>query len=477
MEAAHITSKRFLRVQTCVELVCACLLLVASVVAFGTTGIGVACALGVAYAVPRLLYAHISGGEPWGGLVICVFGILLVAWAFANIYGWTEAVGRTVANPDLHCDDSLYFQWALSHFNGSVPEPNTKFVGFPLMILLSWRLFGPSIVWPIAINVMLTLLTIVVCGQMSARVLSQRLQSGRTQITVLTMLGLAVLGYFMSHGPMLLKEPLTYFSVALAAYAVARMKALDATLNGPAWRDVACYTVAVAIMAITRVSVVYFLMIGVALTLADNRRMWRYAVALFGVSVVGIVLGVHWSNGFGAEVQTRIVASAESGGHIMKDLFLAKGVYGEMMSGYFQQPLWQKLLLLPVTCTVQFFIPFPWPSTETLSVGVLATRFQWVWYAVAGVVLFYLFTQSWKRQSLGWWAMWPFVCIASVAFVTSGSVSRYTLPFQPLFVTIAVWVVCKYREGEWRGLFRVWCACYAIVLVAALACCYALTSA
>ncbi len=476
MNIAHfILTRRFQRAQLCVELLCLCLLLAVSVGVFGTEGIGLACGLGLAYAVPRALYARISGGEPWGALVMSVSGIMLVIWAFSNIYGWTHEVGRTLANPDLHCDDALYFRWALNHFDGSVAEPQTKFVGFPLMILLSWRLFGASIVWPIAINVSLTLLTIVVSGQMAGRVLARRLTATRTQVTVLTMLGVAVLGYFMSHGPMLLKEPLTYFSVALAAYALARMKSLDAAHDGPVWRDVVCYTVAVMVMAVTRMSVVYFLMIGVLLTLADNRKMWRYAAALLAVSVVGVGLGVYWSNGFGSEVQMRIVAGTD----IMKEIYLAHGAYGEMMSHYFQQPMWQRLLLLPVTCAVQFFIPFPWPSAETaetLSVSLLATRFQWVWYAVAGLALFYLFTQSYKKQSLGWWALWPFVSIAVVAFVTSGSVSRYTLPFQPLFVTIAVWVVCKYREGQWRGTFRIWCACYAMVVAAVLAYCYAATA-
>lgn len=68
---------------------------------------------------------------------------------------------------------------------------------------------------------------------------------------------------------------------------------------------------------------------------------------------------------------------------------------------------------------------------------------QRLWYAVAGVSLYYLFVLAWKKKNLGWWAMWSFVCAAAVAFTTSGTVSRYILPYEPLFVTIAVWVLLQ----------------------------------
>lgn len=472
MSIVHIPSQKSQRIQLGVELAMMCVLLVASLSAFGTSGIGVACAFAVAYGVPRWLYARLSGGEEKGALVLAAAGLALVVWAFCNIYGWTEAVGHALSNPEISSDDNSYFRWALHYYDGSVEEIDTKFIGFPLMILISWQIFGVSIVWPIAINVMLTLLTIVLTGQMAGRALEGRVKADRPYITFLAMLGTVLLCYWMSHGAMLLKEPLTYFAVALAAYAIARMKAVRAESGGRMWTDIALFVIAIAILSISRTGVIYFVMAGVALALIDNRRMWRYGTTLMGISLVGIGMGIYWSNGFSAEVQMRIVAGANAGGDIMHHVYKAHGAYGEAMSHYFALPAWQKLLLLPVTCIVQLFIPFPWPSVEGLSIGSLATRFQWGWYAIAGVALFYIFRLSWKKQSLGWWALWPFVCFAAAAFSTGGAVSRYILPYQPLFVVVAVWVVCKYREGQWRRSFRIWLATYALVVAAILLYCY-----
>lgn len=268
------------------------------------------------------------------------------------------------------------------------------------------------------------------------------------------------------------------------------MKEIDEDSRGSVWHDIALFTIAVALMSIVRTSVIYFLVAGVIITFFDNKDMWRYACTLLGIALIGMGLGIYWSNGFSMEVQMRILAATDTGGDMMKTIYQARGIYGEIMSDYFFLPVWQKLLLLPVTCTLQLFIPFPWVDNEVLDVWSVATRFQLVWYAVAGVSLYYLFVLAWKKKNLGWWAMWPFVCAAAVAFTTSGTVSRYILPYEPLFVTIAVWVLLKYHESttpneddkqqkgasphkkNFRRSFILWCAAYAATVTIILTICY-----
>lgn len=199
MNTLFLPSQKCLRSQLLVELIAMCILFAAAMSVFGTSGVGLACGLGVAYVVPRWLYARLSGGETRGGSVLMVAGMLLVVWAFRNIYGWTLAEGQSFADPVLRCDDKGYYLWALHYYDGSVPESDTRFVGFPLMILLSWKLLGHSIVWPIAINVMLTLLTVVLTGQTAGRALAGRVRADRGTITFLAMLVTSLLGFFMSH--------------------------------------------------------------------------------------------------------------------------------------------------------------------------------------------------------------------------------------------------------------------------------------
>ena len=78
--------------------------------------------------------------------------------------------------------------------------------------------------------------------------------------------------------------------------------------------------IAVALMSIARTSVIYFLVAGVIITFFDNKDMWRYACTLLGIALIGMGLGIYWSNGFSMEVQMRILAATDTGGDIMKTI-------------------------------------------------------------------------------------------------------------------------------------------------------------
>lgn len=473
MTTFHLPLRLPAHTQTGVNVLTVCALMVAAVWAFGTEGFGVACALSVAMLVPQWLYARMSRGERSGGELLAVVGALLAVWAFFNIYQWTAAVGRSLSEPQLVSDAVGYFRWAHNHYHDLPQDCDTKFTGFPLMIALSWTLLGQSIAWPIALNVMLTLLCIVLAGQMACRVLETRVAAGRERIALLTMGGTSVLFYFISHATLLLKEPLTYFAVALAALAIARMK--QSAPKAKAWQDMAVFVGAIAILAIARTGVIYFIMAGVLLAFADCRKMWRYAFTLIGIALIGLGIGICFSNGFSTEVQMRIIAGAYNGGDIMSQVYQAQDAYTQFISQYHNMPVWQKMLLLPATCTVQIFIPFPWAGAEETSIATIATRFQWGWYAIAGIALFYLFVCSWRKHALGWWGVWPFICFAAAAFSAGGAVSRYALPYQPLMVVVAVWVVCQVRKSTWRRTFIAWSLAYAAVATTILAYCYTQT--
>ena len=450
-----------------------CVLTGSAVWAFGSAGVGVACAFAVAMLVPQWLYAHLSGRERSGGVLLAVVGALLAVWAFSNIYQWTAAVGHSLSEPQLVSDAVGYFRWAHNHYHDLPQDCDTKFVGFPLMIALLWSVLGQNIAWPIALNVMLTLLCIVATGQVACRVLDGKVGESRRRIALFTMAGTSMLLYFMSHATLLLKEPLTYFAVAMAAYAIARMK--HSAPQGKMWTDVVAFACAIAILAIARTGVIYFVMAGVVLAFADCRRMWRYAFTLIGIALIGLGIGIYFSNGFSTEVQMRIIAGSYNGGDIMGKVYVAQDAYTQIFAQYHSLPVWQKILLLPATCVVQIFIPFPWAGVEETSIASIATRFQWGWYAIAGIGMFYLFVCSWRKRALGWWGLWPFVCFAAAAFSTGGAVSRYALPYQPLMVIVAVWVVCEVRKSTWRRTFGVWCVAYAISVAAILAYSYAQT--
>ena len=59
-----------------------------------------------------------------------------------------------------------------------------------------------------------------------------------------------------------------------------------------------------------------------------------------------------------------------------------------------------------------------------------------------------------------------------IAYITGGSVSRYILPMQPLFVVIALYVLLKVKHGNYRRSFTIWMIVYTFILIAVLIMCY-----
>ena len=60
---------------------------------------------------------------------------------------------------------------------------------------------------------------------------------------------------------------------------------------------------------------------------------------------------------------------------------------------------------------------------------------------------------------------------ASLAYVMAGSVARYVAPILPLFVPIAVYVLCRVYEGRCRKSFIWWWIVLVIVIALVLLLC------
>ena len=97
------------------------------------------------------------------------------------------------------------------------------------------------------------------------------------------------------------------------------------------------------------------------------------------------------------------------------------------------------------------------------------------WYLVGGACIFYYLyinVVHHKYSNLGMWAWWPLATFLGIAYITGGSVSRYVLPLQPLFVVIAMYVILKVHGGAYRRSFTVWMIVYFIILAGVLVFCY-----
>ncbi|MBO4871030.1 MAG: hypothetical protein J5565_03490 [Muribaculaceae bacterium] len=429
-------------------------------------------ALTIAYAVPRMLYTSRKWCTPLGRAFLCAVSFLMVSLAVLTVWERTAAMGLPFSTPHLISDDGNYFRWALSHYNGLTPQSKVAFPGFPLVMLALFKLFGPSIVWPLAMNVLFTLTTIVITGAMAIRLLHGRIECSDRWTATLAIGLTATLMFFLSQGLRIQKEAMLYLGITMCGYVLAGMNRSDASNKTVGWREVALWTTACTLMALARTTYLYFAFIGLGIFLLSNwRKNWR-KIALFTV-----ISGLLFTAGnLVARYSIEGHISIVGGGYYMQKDFLRHGSaaqpYLDIVGKYFYYSIWHRLALLPLSSSVQFIIPFPWVYSNATVLNVFP-RIAWGWYIVGGITLYYFFCVSWRKKlSLGAWPWWPAAIFVTIAYVFAGVVSRYILPIQPLAVPLAVYVVALLRAGKLRKLFFVWSVTYIVVLAATLIICH-----
>ena len=396
-------------------------------------GLEVAVALLVAYLTAHAAYVRWRHASNAGSAV------LLAAWAWlallAVAFLWASSRGSySLEWPHLQSDMNGYFCWAVHHHNGCVPEPKMMFTGWPRAIVALWTLLGQSLVWPVALNVALTLMALVLTARLAAALWQGRTSTRRSSVATWAMALTAVLGFWMAEGALLLKEPSVYVAVLLAALAMARLLTPDAGRPrlAPA---LLLFAAGAFILAAVRAKYVNFLFFGALLVwCADFRRNAKPAAALLLITALCWWLGMEMGSHYTVTVQLKNITSSQEMGQAMDGTQGAAALFPD----YYRYPEWKRVLMLPVSCAVQCIIPLPWlPSWSSLTLLNIAPRLQLGWYLVAAMAMWF-YVRHWRRldRQLRCWALFAPVCFILIAYMTGGRVSRYILPFQPLITAL-----------------------------------------
>lgn len=438
--------------------------------------ISITLSMAVAYLIPRLIYSHSRYWCRAGHWLLLAVGSLLAMYVVLSIKACTVDVEYTLEEPLLYSDSGSYYAWALSHYDGRCPEPKLPFKGLPLFMLWQWRVLGVSIAWPLALNYMFTMLTIVMTGKVACRMLCRKFTDVQpSTIATMAMLLVSFMGFLISQGLRIQKEAGCALGLLLVGYTLAGMASGETLTRHHSYRDIAIFVTGCLLMAMVRTNFVYFAVAGaIMMTFSNRRANWKYGAMLAVLAaVLAVVFSIMFSYSFGQQYRTI------DGGDAMA-LAYKTGVvqqpYANIIGDYYHYPEWKRLLLLPVTAGVQYVIPFPWLYDYSgATIFTLLPRFRLMWYFVGGACLHYFLYITIlhpKSNNLGMWAWWPLALFMIIAFITGGSVSRYALPLQPLFVVIALYVLLKVKRGHYRRSFTLWMIIYAFVLVAILVMCY-----
>lgn len=459
------------------------LLLLAEVVVFAILAVTTSCHFGladglkitmaniIAYLVPRTILHRARATSVSACVILLLITAFLLMVNYLKLVEWTSFGGYTLHQPNLEGDPRKYYKWAWYYYDGSVPWEKVIFPGFPFMILCLFKLFGVNVIWPQALNLMFTLTAVVLTGMMTRRLLSHRVKA--TPATLLSggMLLFLMLTYNLMSDINILKEASITMAITLAGFAMSSMAAASDEERFRPWRDILLMALACVILAAVRTTYIYFLMIGIGvMALPHLRRDWVMALAMLSLAFLGLVIGNH----FAAYTFDRHAKFLQSSMYLQRTYAMEgrHGFYLELIGYYFIYSPLHRIAMLPLTSAIQYFIPFPWLNGEEPLLFYYLSRFNYTWYLLGGIALFYYVVMSWRgNENLGAWPWWPVIVFLVIAYIMGGTITRYVLPFQPLFIPVALYVLCRVYEGHRRKAFTWWMIVYVVIVALVLLAC------
>ena len=458
------------------------LLLLAEVVLFGVLavyssghfgmadGARITAAYLVAYLVPRIILSRARGTSIAACVILLLLAALLIYFEYSRLKFFTFFDGYSLQEPNLQGDSRVYYKWALSQYDGRIEPFDVMFPGFPLMMVALWKCLGLNMVWPQAVNLMCTLITIVLTGMTTRRLLSHRVKASPQVLLVGGMLLACLMTYFLVMSTSMLKEGIVGCSIAIAGFSLSSIEA-GVDERGHHRRDIMLFVLACLLLAFVRTTYLYFIAVGVLLMAVFHwREQWRTVLLMLGIVGLSVCLGNYFSF-YSFERHAEIAG----GGWNMQRFYVigeSQQFYHDLLNYYFLRPCWYKALMLPLTMSVQFFIPFPWTYYDNPTVINSFARMTYCWYFVGGTALFYYFVLSWRRgERMGVWFWWPALCYAALAYLMAGSMARYVVPIQCLFAPVAMYVLCRVYEGHRRKAYIWWMVALVIVITLVLLLC------
>ena len=400
--------------------------------------------------------------------IILSVGIILNLNYFSAIEASQIANGVYDNNGLLNPDSLKYWLDGTFHYtNGEEGcETSTHQQGYGLMLSWLWILTGKSLFASLSLNALFILLTIILSGVICRRFIGENKHS-----SVIAMALTASICYFLNSGTLLLKEAPLSFAMALAILGISKLCIKPTSTKSDALLWVSLVG-GIIFTAFIRLNFVIYLLLA---TIMFYRRKttslheWTFIASLCIVVWVGakiLILNIGESSS-----DIGIVT-----GYGLNNSFFfdspQHSTFNSIFEGYFDFPIWKKVLLLPITVVVQFLIPFPWDFASYSVYGptLVYARIAYPWYAIGGIILYYIcIGRRGSPISLMRLTIWAMIVWIIPAYLFAGTVSRYTLPIIPMLIPAATYAVIHLRKMK---SFKLWMAIYSIILIVGLVSAY-----
>ncbi len=410
----------------------------------------------------RLLPCNNAGG--WWTLLIVT--TLTAVGTIINIWGWTTAVGRTTADPLFTNWDMLRYWEEAQWWNGSGQEVVYAQTGYGGIIWMLWCLTGGVSVVPIMVlNTLVSVLSIIVAAKVSVVALDQFTPWTRAKVHTWAMAIISLTAYYSVNGTVLLKESWIFLGMAMAVWAFLALRQGE-NKRLPLWGIVG----AVAILSVVRPGWILVLVLGAVCMIP-----WGVFKKLLPVLLALVVVAV----AFDLTVREKSWFYVMANPFIHNETAFAFNTLGRekyeqflITLGYFSEPIFYRMLFLPLTLGVQYLSPFPYNFSYVADMAVTMPlmKLSYMWYLTGGVVIFYLFRAVRQGpKTVNRLLLWAILVYVGLAFFTGGTQARYTVPLLCLVIPAALYVLSHRR---YYTALRRWAIAYVALVAVALAAAY-----
>lgn len=420
----------------------------------------VAIGAAVMAAVIYMVFRQCEWRSRTGAFILLAAGTLSLCGVIINVNYFTEAFGATAAHPYLQNFDAMRdWSWACHVVYGDPAEELIPAgMGYVTAALL-W-LFGRSVTIPIIFDSICYVLALLMTGSVAYRLTKDRLTATAAVLIA------ALMCYLFAHGTLLIKDaPVTMLMAILACCMIkvretSRVTAADMAVAFPA----------LALMAVLRLNFMPMVALGALVLSIGAGRRAVVRLCAFGL----MAMCLHWVMNewvFPKPIDAVRVLSAEKDAEII--LHNQYTSFWDNLTGdYTALPFYIKLLWLPVAMGIQFFVPFPWNYSRDMVFGPVeaVAHFGYFWYVAGALVIYWIFACR-RRCSpvMNLTVLWAVLMTAVTAYLSSGRVSRYCLPYLPLLLPAAAYVAVRCRRE--RALW-VWLAIFVVAAGSLLGVCY-----
>ncbi|MDD2961207.1 MAG: hypothetical protein PHR45_03885 [Muribaculaceae bacterium] len=392
--------------------------------------------------------------------------VILALGISVNLWYFTEFSGGSVSEPVLNnLDSSRFFICAKEIYMGEPISVNVPYLGYPFIVAMLWKLTGVTIVVPLLINYFFTLLSVVLTSFIAIRIISGRVSATElNRLGAVAMLLVGVCSFYLGCGTVVLKEPSIYLGSALAIYIISGLAERKAQSRERQNREILLFVFAVVLLAFNRLMILPLFILG-TLIFASKTNLRQVAIMCILASVI-MCLGTVFSL---REMSEHMSVYASDNLAVSNYIPDRQHDYNRIVEGYFEFPQWKKILFLPITATVQYFIPFAWTALQDVEYGPtqVYSHFGFGWYFVGGLILFYLFFSKYFKydSTILKWIIFATISYIVPAFLFAGSVSRYWLPYLPLYVVFGANVILGLKNADCRRAFKWWAIFYLLLVV------------